>query len=476
MESQFSRNAGTFVPKITGQMSLTPAGETLACWRDMKPFDAILRLAPTFSASVVLVCAPLASAQNPDINGDWWYLLFDVPREVAFEGDTLVNGDAFSISTEKVHYSAGRFQNLAVPEENGPYAITPQLEVRHTTPDDIIPAFMNKSYDLMIWAGEVPDLQEPVREMTFAIRPPSSFTIDTLAGVWDTAQLEVPKALSAPLLAAGSPLMGSERFGSERLLGVSVDSRGIITLPDGTAGGVLIQESGLPVILAGAQKDRFFVNASRDVMIRHKSDVTDDTGLATYLTTVIVKRAQGLKESDLLGQWHYAELSVPLSMKVQGSAGSRTVSGNDDFESLTAQVEFCPNGRVLFKSKEGEASFSWKLTPQGLLEVETDSGRLNLSVNHSRTFMAGITAKASEDNYTGLITLVKYSDTPPCSTAAPPQIRLEKIDDHWQIVWSGGILQSSASMAGPWTDITGATSPMILNTAGSSRYFQAKAP
>ena len=270
-------------------------------------------------------------------------------------------------------------------------------------------------------------------------------------------------------------MLGAERFATERIIGLTIDSNGIVTVPGEGAIRVILHEQGLPVFFADGQKDGFFLNASKDVMIRHKPDTTSETEMPIYLTTVLVKRPQALKVEDVVGQWHYAELSVPKWMTVQGGAGKRTVDGNDDFDSITAQATLCPNGEGFFKNDEGEAGFSWRINASGLLEVTTASGTSNFSVNTSMSFAAGLTAEGDSESDTGLITLVKYSDNYPCAEPAPVMF-LEKVADRWQVVWSGGKLQSTPALPGPWTDVTGATSPMILNASGASHYYRVKSP
>jgi hypothetical protein len=441
----------------------------------MKSLYNTLPAASKLIAAIALTLTPLCRAQTPNITGEWWYLLSNVPYEVSFEGDKLVNGDAFSIHTEKISYENGRFQNLVVTDENGPYQITPELEVKHIRSEEIQSAYLNKSHDIMIMAEGWNDPEEPIRALNFTIRPPTSFTIAELAGIWDTAQLEVPIELTAPFLSADSPLAGTERFVTERLIGITIDSNGIVTVPDEGVYGVVIHEQGLPVLFADGQKDGFFLNASKDVMIRHKPDTASDTGLPIFLTTILVKRAQGLKVEDVIGQWHYAEFSVPKWMTVQGAAGNRTVDGNEEFQSFTGQVTFCPNGEALVKSDEGEAVFPWKLNAAGLVEVTTDYGSSNFSVNQSKSFMAGLSAQRTSNNFTGVITMVKYSDDYPCAVPTPV-MALEKVAGQWQIVWSGGKLQSAPALPGPWTDVTGAASPMALNTSGAAQYYRVKSP
>jgi len=431
------------------------------------------------AAAATLAFAAAGRAQSPDITGEWWYLLFDTPQEVSFNGGKLVGGDSLWIATEKLLYSQGasgpRFQNLVVTEENGPYQISPRLEVSHTVGSETLTSFMNDRNDIMIWAGGHDDPDDQVWELTYSIKPPASFTIAQLAGTWDIRQLEMPDRLTAPFLSAGSPIVGAERFATERTEGLAIDANGIVQVPGEGTVGVFILEQGLPVLFSQGEKDGFFINASLDVMVRSKPDTTEETGQPNQILTVAIKRAQGLSVADVVGQWHFTDINVPRWMTVQGNSSNRSVQGGRDFDATSARVTICPNGQALVENFDGEPPqvLAWRLNAQGMVEVELEGGFTPFSVNQSKNFMAAVT-DFPDGNTRGMLSGVKYSNESPCSTPAP-ELRLEQSGGQWQVVWSGGVLQTAPTPAGPWTDLANASSPMPLAPTAAQAYFRAAA-
>jgi len=445
----------------------------------MKTYRAprLAKLLPLAAATLAFAAEP--RAQTPDITGEWWYLLFDLPHEVRFNGGKLVGGDSLSISTDKILYFQGasgpRFQNLVVTEENGPYQITPQLGVRHIVGSETLTTYLNNRHDIMIWAGGHDDPDDPVWELTYSIKPPASFTIAQLAGTWDTRQLEMPDRLTAPFLTADSPIVGAERFATEQIEGLTIDANGLVQVPGEGTIGVFIVEQGLPTLFADGQKDGFFINASLDVMVRSKPDTTEETGQPNQILTLAIKRAQGLTVADVVGQWHFTDINVPRWMTVQGNSSNRSVQGGRDFDATSARVTICPNGQALVENFDGEPGqvLAWRLNAQGMVEVELEGGFTPFSVNQSKNFMAAVTDFPG-GNTRGMLSGVKYSSESPCSTPAP-ELRLEQTGGQWQVVWSGGDLQTAPTPSGPWTDLANASSPMPLAPTAAQAYYRAAA-
>jgi hypothetical protein len=68
-----------------------------------------------------------------------------------------------------------------------------------------------------------------------------------------------------------------------------------------------------------------------------------------------------------------------------------------------------------------------------------------------------------------------YNDTVPRAFgyAGPaPTLQLQWTGSQWQILFQGKLLESS-SVSGPWTDVTGATSPYPVSTIGGPKFYRA---
>ena len=128
-------------------------------------------------------------------------------------------------------------------------------------------------------------------------------------------------------------------------------------------------------------------------------------------------------------------------------------------------MTFFPDGRLVDEGGEVQA---WSLTSDGLVQIGDAISGSKFAVNRSKTVGAAVSAQ--DDN---LLTLaVKYSDK--TGTSMPPTLSLAQQAGQWRLTWSGGVLESAPTPSGPWTPVTGATSPRTLNAVGDREFFRVR--
>jgi hypothetical protein len=58
--------------------------------------------------------------------------------------------------------------------------------------------------------------------------------------------------------------------------------------------------------------------------------------------------------------------------------------------------------------------------------------------------------------------------------SAPVKISIQSTGSQLNVAWPAGILQSATEAAGPYTDVTGATSPLTVTPSGSRKFYRVR--
>ena len=418
----------------------------------MRPTPTSLASAALRLGRCLLVSSPLAAAE-PDLLGRWWWNVFETPAEVRFSGGQLVGGNDFGVFVGAEEFlptpNGTRFQNLTdgEEEERGRATVSDSLVVRQEF--DLggeNRLHLNKALDVMIGAGVLGDAGPDFASLEILLRQPTApFTIADLAGQWDYGYIEVPGSVSAPNLTPGATLSGAifsvetDRF--------TVTPGGLVTITEsGEPLGDLRWMQGLPTFVGGGVQVGFHINRGLDVMLSVKADQTDeDVPEPIYNFSMLLRRPETVTVADVVGRWHVSELYTPTRLRV--GAGP-TVQGGSDFGAETFTATFFPDGRL--GDADGEVN-SWSLTPDGLVQIGGPTSGVRFALNRSKTFAATVTSGG--DNTLSLA--VKHSDDP--GIIQPPTLELVREPGGWRLVWTGGILESAPTPAGPWTPVPGAS-------------------
>jgi hypothetical protein len=301
------------------------------------------------------------------------------------------------------------------------------------------------------------------------LRSPASFTIADLAGQWDYRYLEMPQRVAAPNLAEFSPLTGAGDFNVEMTsVPFTVAANGRVSHPDEGVVGTLSIVQGIPTLISDGPGEPWLINAGLDLMVNFEADTTEDGDAPIYSISILTRRPETVAIADVVGRWHVAELYLPSWLQVGGSGNNRFVQGGDEFGVEQFPITIFPNGRLVADDDGSENA--WSLTPEGFLRVEADAGPILLALNRSKNFAASV-IEGTDDTLT-LTLAVKYSND--VGAVQPPQLSLTPVEGRWQLVWSGGTLESATSLAGPWLPVAGASSPRPLNPEGERAFFRVR--
>lgn len=435
-----------------------------------------MRLTPATNARTagrlgLLLAATLSiTAAELDLEGRWWWNLFETPAELRFTGGQLVGGNDFGVFVGAHEYfptgTGIRYQNLTAGEEDerGLVTVSDTLVVRRQFDlggDGL--SFLNQAGDVMI-SGSVSDSQFAGLEILLR-QPTAPFTAADLVGQWEYRYLEVPEAVSAPSLTPGTPLNGARNFSVEADR-FTFAPNGLVTVTaTGESLGGLTVIQRLPMFVGGGQQLPFFINRGLDVLLAVKSDRTDeDVPAPIYNLSLLLRRPNTVTVADVVGRWHVAELYTPRWLQV--GAGP-VVEGGSGFGAESFSVTFLPDGRLV--DADGEVD-TWSLTADGLVQIGDATSGTTFAVNRSKT----VAAAASGRNDNTLTLAVKYSDS--TGEAVTPTLGLVHNAGQWQLVWSGGILESAPAPSGPWNPVTGATSPRTLVSDGVGAFFRVSSP
>lgn len=433
-----------------------------------------MRLTPATNArtasrlGLFLAVTLSVTAAEPNLEGRWWWNLFETPAELRFTGGQLVGGNDFGVFVGAHEYfPAGtgiRYQNLTDGEEDerGVVTVSDTLVVRRQF--DLGGegfSFLNQAGDVMV-SGSVSDTQFAGLEILLR-QPTAPFTAADLVGQWEYRYLEVPKAVSAPSLTPGTPLNGAFSVETNRF---TFTPNGLVTVTaTGESLGGLTVIQGLPMFVGGGRQEPFFINRGLDVLLSIKADQTDqDVPQPIYNISLLLRRPDTVTVAEVVGRWHVAELYTPRWLQV--GAGP-VVEGGSDFGAESFSVTFFPDGRLV--DADGEVD-TWSLTADGLVQIGDATSGAKFAVNRSKTVAAAATGR----NGNTLTLAVKYSDS--TGEAVTPTLGLVQNAGQWQLVWSGGILESAPTPSGPWNPVAGATSPRTLVSDGAGAFFRVSSP
>lgn len=109
------------------------------------------------------------------------------------------------------------------------------------------------------------------------------------------------------------------------------------------------------------------------------------------------------------------------------------------------------------------ATYSWS-GPNGFASTNQNPSLVNVNTNFSGLYsVTATTGGCTSSPRTTVVTVY-----PPASVTA------DTIDGNIVLDWPGGTLQSATNVAGPWTDVDGATSPRTNSTSGAQEFFRVK--
>lgn len=419
------------------------------------------RIGMLLAAALVL---PSASAAAPSLHGTWWWSLLETPAELRYSGGQLVGGHDFGVFAGAYEYfpttSGTGFQNLSAGEqdERGRVTVSESRVVRQSFEGGGEAfLYLNQADDVMVGAGAGPEFAG----LEILLRQPTEpFAIADLVGQWDYHYLEVPQSVSV----SGQALNGGGAFGVEHnRFTVGQDGRLTITAT-GEPLAALAVIQGLPTVVGGGTQEGLLINRGLDVLLSVKGEqAAGDPTISIYNISLLLRRPDTVTAADIVGRWHVSELHTPT--RLQLGAGP-VVQGGADFGAESFSVTFLADGRLV--DADGEVD-SWSLTPDGLVQIGGAASGVRFAVNRSKTFGAAV--NSGEDNT--LTVAVKYSDD--TGTAQPPTLELVRDQGRWRLVWTGGILESAPTPAGPWTPVPGASSPRVLETEGGQEFFRVRA-
>ena len=107
------------------------------------------------------------------------------------------------------------------------------------------------------------------------------------------------------------------------------------------------------------------------------------------------------------------------------------------------------------------ATYSWT-GPNGFASTNQNPSVLNASTSASGTY--GVTATTGSCSSVPGTTVVTVNP--------PSSVSFQSLSGNIVLSWPGGFLQSAPDLSGPWTDITGATSPFTNPAAASQAFYR----
>jgi hypothetical protein len=462
-------------------------------------------------ASLVISSTAFA-ADLSMLAGDWRFASVTNPsavRESYYNSNTMqtrqsVNSSDFAKAGEQLVdvFFAGEFGiaegDFALTAEgcvsgdiSGSVQVTPSGLVRGTLDGLPISLRLNASGDVMITAL----LDDDIQEFIVAVKRPADAVTADFEGVWNFVDLGSPTDLTKSYYNSMTQMnrqAPSDSFAGANEQFVDTFFRGAFYAESGSAtvasdgsftgfasGTMTTTANGTAALVIGEGPETFYLNASKNLMIRVKRE---DGDINEQRITVIVKAPPSLSIADLAGPWRFSNMETPnrlVEVYFNHTTGqTRNSIDSSDFAGRTGQTEslvgmffpgdFGVGGGGVGIGTDGSlaASFSGgsvAVNTGGSITLTSDGENFEFFVNEARDTMFHVHSTGDSHEMVALVRV----------PLEPMKIALEVVNGTPSLLWlgQGNVRLQRTSTLNGWSDVTSSTGQSAFESSTTTAEF-----
>ncbi len=396
------------------------------------------------------------------------------PYDFARDGEMLV--DVYF--QEEVFAENGSLsvdaQGAVTGDESGSLRVTKDKRAVLTLPDSLIPFLLSPAGDVLVRAiSEDPHDQEFV----VAIKKPTDATTAGLAGNWRVLEFVMPDDItevyynsqtmqtrnttsSSDFGMEGEQLVDLFFKGEFETVSAPVTIAGNGTFSGAFGGTISTTIDGTVTINAGEGNETFFLNHSKDLIIRTLKELDD------VRITIIVKLPSATTLADVAGPWRLTSMSTATRLREAYYNGmtqmTRTTDDSGEFAMTGEQLvdtffsaDFEIGGGVLSIKEDGTmggiaAGGTVAITGPGTGTVTLGPDVYTFYANPTHDVMWSVSSNSEEQEIFALVRI----------PVEPMKLVLDPEDTNPTLFWEGqsGVkLQKSTDLGAGWSDVSNST-------------------
>jgi hypothetical protein len=146
--------------------------------------------------------------------------------------------------------------------------------------------------------------------------------------------------------------------------------------------------------------------------------------------------------------------------------GERLIPDEEDLFSVYIQKEGDPTRTALFENIPSD---------RALNSIDDFTGTHYPDDIINKLYLMGLSLSGEvlfDDIYLSKTGILTTTPIGPGYAGPPPTLQIVKVGSQWQVVFQGKLLEGP-SVSGPWTEVTGATSPYPVATSGDKKFYRA---